>query len=145
MAPAGCCCTPDGNTAFEAAPFYTDDMLDEIERLGGIRFLASSHVHGYGALWQLQDVFQPEVLAIQKEDLRLTKAFRVTWPYDDALELMPGPDAPPCRRATTKASVLHDAGRRIAFLRRRLQGGPGRGGRTRSPSPPTRPSTSPSR
>ena len=50
---------PDGNVAFEAAPFYTDDMLAEIERLGGIRFLASSHVHGYGALWQLQDVFRP--------------------------------------------------------------------------------------
>ena len=28
---------PDGNVAFEAAPFYTDDMLAEIERLGGIR------------------------------------------------------------------------------------------------------------
>ena len=73
---------PGGNVAFEAAPFYTEDMLAEIDRLGGIRVLAASHVHGYGALWQLQDAFRPEVVAIQKEDLRLTKAFRVTWPYD---------------------------------------------------------------
>jgi len=81
---------PEGNTAFEAAPFYTDAMLAEIRRLGGIRFLAASHAHGYGALWQLQDAFEPELLAIQKDDLRMTKAFRVTWPYDDVLELRPG-------------------------------------------------------
>jgi glyoxylase-like metal-dependent hydrolase (beta-lactamase superfamily II) len=106
---------PDGNTAFEAAPFYTDEMLDEIRRLGGIRFLASSHVHGYGALWQLQDVFEPEVLAIQKEDLRLTKAFRVTWPYDEALELMPGLTLMHVGGHYEGQAVLHDARRKILF------------------------------
>jgi hypothetical protein len=106
---------PEGNTAFEAAPFYTDDMLEEIRRLGGIRFLASSHVHGYGALWQLQDVFQPEVLAIQKEDLRLTKAFRVTWPYDEALELRPGLTLHHVGGHYEGQAVLHDAARRILF------------------------------
>lgn len=106
---------PDGNTAFEAAPFYTDDMLDQIRRLGGIRFLASSHVHGYGALWQLQDVFRPEVLAIHKEDLRLTKAFRVTWPYDDALQLMPGLTLHHVGGHYEGQAVLHDATRRILF------------------------------
>ena len=102
---------PEGNIAFEAAPFYTDDMLAEIRRLGGIRFLAASHVHGYGALWQLQDAFGPEVMAIQKEDLRLTKAFRVTWPYDDALELPPRPHAAPCRRPLRRPG---GAARRVA-------------------------------
>jgi hypothetical protein len=106
---------PEGNIAFEAAPFYTDEMLAEIERLGGIRFLAASHVHGYGALWQLQDVFRPEVLAIQKEDLRLTKAFRVTWPYDEALELAPGLVLHHVGGHYEGQAVLHDAGRRILF------------------------------
>ena len=106
---------PDGNTAFEAAPFYTDDMLAEIERLGGIRYLAASHVHGYGALWQLQDAFQPEVLAIQKEDLNLTKAFRVTWPYDDALALRPGQVLHHVGGHYEGQAVLHDAQRRTLF------------------------------
>jgi hypothetical protein len=106
---------PDGNTAFEAAPFYTDAMLEEIQRLGGIRFLAASHVHGYGALWQLQDAFQPEVMAIQKEDLRLTKAFRVTWPYDEALELRPGQTLIHVGGHYEGQAVLYDAGRRTLF------------------------------
>lgn len=106
---------PNGNTAFEAAPYYTDAMLAEIDRLGGIRFLAASHPHGYGALWQLQDVFAPDVLAIQKDDLRMTKAFRVTWPYDDRLELAPGLVLHHVGGHYEGQAVLHDARRGILF------------------------------
>ncbi|MCW8085696.1 MBL fold metallo-hydrolase [Sabulicella glaciei] len=106
---------PDGNTAFEAAPYYTPPMIEEIRRLGGIRFLAASHVHGYGALWQLQDVFRPEVLAIQKEDLWLTKAMRVDTPYDDRLELRPGQVLHHVGGHYEGQAVLHDARRRILF------------------------------
>jgi hypothetical protein len=106
---------PDGNVAFEAAPYYTPAMLAEIRRLGGIRFLAASHCHGYGALWQLQREFQPEVLAIQKDDLRMTKAFRVTWPYDDRLELRPGQVLHHVGGHYEGQAVLHDADRRILF------------------------------
>ncbi|WP_347302551.1 hypothetical protein V5740_11155 [Croceibacterium sp. TMG7-5b_MA50] len=81
---------PGGNIAFEAAPYYSDAMLVQIERLGGIACLAASHAHGYGALFQLQRVFDPPVVAIQRDDLRMTKAFRVTAPFDDTLELAPG-------------------------------------------------------
>ena len=106
---------PDGNIAFEAAPYYTPPMLAEIRRLGGIRFLAASHCHGYGALWQLQDVFDPEVLAIQKDDLRMTKAFRVTWPYDDRLELRPGQVLHHLGGHYEGQAALHDSARRILF------------------------------
>ena len=78
-----------GNIAFEAAPHYSPAMLDQIENLGGVAMLASSHPHGYGALHQLQRAFDPR-LAIHKDDLNYTKAFRVTAPYDDTLELAPG-------------------------------------------------------
>ncbi len=106
---------PEGNVAFEAAPFYTEAMLAEIERLGGIRFLAASHVHGYGALWQLQDHFQPEVMAIQKQDLWLTKAFRVSWPYDEVLRLLPGLTLHHVGGHYEGQAVLHDERRRILF------------------------------
>ncbi len=105
----------EGNTAFEAAPYYTPPMLAEIARLGGIRFLAASHCHGYGALWQLQDAFQPEVLAIQKDDLRMTKAFRVTWPFDDALQLRPGQTLLHIGGHYEGQAVLYDKARRMLF------------------------------
>lgn len=80
----------DGNIAFEAAPYYSAAMLAQIEELGGIAILSASHAHGYGALFQLQRRFDPAVVAIQRDDLRMTKAFRVTQPFDDMLELAPG-------------------------------------------------------
>lgn len=81
---------PGGNIAFEAAPHYTPAMIDHIRALGGIAFLASSHAHGYGALYQLQRAFEPEIVAIQKDDINMTKAFRVTAPFDETLQLAPG-------------------------------------------------------
>lgn len=106
---------PEGNVAFEAAPYYTPSMLAEIRRLGGIAVLAASHVHGYGALWQLQREFAPSVVAIQREDLRLTKAFRVTWPYDETLELPTGQTLHHVGGHYEGQAVLHDPARRILF------------------------------
>ena len=77
---------PQGNIAYEAAPFYDAKALEFIKSLGGIQYLAASHPHGYGALWQLQEAFDP-VLMIHKDDLQHTKAFKVTRPIDDHLEL----------------------------------------------------------
>ena len=71
-----------GNIAFEAAPWYSADALAKIEDLGGIKTLAASHPHGYGALWQLQKHFSP-TLIIHKDDLEHTKAFQVNQPMDD--------------------------------------------------------------
>ncbi len=106
---------PEGNIAFEAAPYYTPPMLAEIRRLGGIRVLAASHVHGYGALWQLQREFAPDILAIQREDLRMTKAFRVTWPYDETLTLPTGQTLHHVGGHYEGQSVLHDPARRTLF------------------------------
>ena len=104
----------EGNIAFEAAPYYSPSMIAQVEALGGIRFLAASHAHGYGALFQLQRAFDPQVLAIHKDDLRMTKAFRVTWPYDDVLELAPGYTLHHVGGHYEGQVALHDApGRRL--------------------------------
>lgn len=79
----------EGNIFFDGAPFYSEDALMLIESLGGIRWLSASHPHAYGALWQLQERFGPQV-AIAVPDLPWTNAFRATWPFDDALGLGPG-------------------------------------------------------
>ena len=71
-----------GNIAFEAAPYYSEAAFDKIKELGGISVLSASHPHGYGALWQLQEAFDPQLI-IHKEDLQHTKAFRVNHPIDD--------------------------------------------------------------
>lgn len=103
-----------GNIAFEAAPYYSEAMLDTIAALGGIAFLAASHSHGYGALFQLQRRFDPAIVAIQRDDLRMTKAFRVTMPFDDQLELAPGYTLHHVGGHYEGQAALHDApGRRL--------------------------------
>jgi hypothetical protein len=100
---------PEGNIAFEAAPYYSEAMLRQIEVFGGIAFLAASHPHGYGALFQLQRAFDPQVVAIHKDDLQYTKALRVTAPYDDTLELAPGYTLHHVGGHYAGQAALHDA------------------------------------
>lgn len=105
---------PEGNIAFEAAPYYSDAMLAKVRELGGVALLAASHAHGYGALWQLQNAFRPRLLAIHRDDLSMTKAFQVTYPYDDVLELAPGYTLHHVGGHYEGQAALHDApGRRL--------------------------------
>ncbi len=103
-----------GNIAFEAAPFYSASMLEEIARRGGVAVIAASHAHGYGALWQLQEAYPDAALAIQVDDLAMTKAFRVTAPYDDVLDLGGGFVLHHVAGHYAGQAALHDAcGRRL--------------------------------
>ena len=104
-----------GNVAFEAAPYYSGAMLARIEALGGIAILGASHVHGYGALWQLQDRFAPDALAIQVGDLQLTKAFRVSLPYEDGFDLGRGFTLHHVGGHYEGQAALHDADARRLF------------------------------
>ena len=107
--------TSVGNLAFEAAPFYDEASLDHLAAIGGVQVLAASHPHGYGALWQLQQRFQPPLL-IQKLDLPWTKAFRVTQPYDERHDIAPGLTLYRTGGHYDGHSILHDAGRRAVFV-----------------------------
>ncbi len=111
--------TDDGLVGFECAPYYTAPMLAELRRMaaehGGLDVLASSHVHGYGALWQLQVELEPSVVCVGVRDLEWTKAFRVTWPADDVLDLAPGLRLHRTGGHFPGHSVLHDAGRGVLF------------------------------
>lgn len=123
-----------GLVGFEYAPWYTADMLDELRRMaaehGGFEIMASSHVHGYGALWQLQQELEPRVVCVGVDDLTWTKAFRVTWPADDVLELAPDLVLHRTGGHFAGHSVLHDSRRDVLFCGDSLkvdldeQGGP---------------------
>lgn len=78
-----------GNVAFEAPALYDDAALDHIESIGGVAYASASHPHTYGALWRLAERFGCEV-AIHREDLGWARAFGVTLPFDDALDLPGG-------------------------------------------------------
>jgi len=82
---------------------------------GGLDVLASSHVHGYGALWQLQLELEPATVCVGVRDLEWTKAFRVTWPADDVLELAPGLTLHRTGGHFPGHSVLHDSRRGVLF------------------------------
>ena len=78
-----------GNFMFEGAAIFSDEALAHIESLGGIDVLSASHPHSYGALWQLQDRFAPE-LALHPGDLGWWAAFCVSWTFDERLAVLPG-------------------------------------------------------
>lgn len=79
-----------GNVVFEVAGWVSDEALAFLEDRGGVRWLAASHPHAYGALWRLQERFPEAAVVVQTADLPWTGAFRVTRPFDGRLELAPG-------------------------------------------------------
>ena len=81
--------TPAGNMVFEGCAVYSDAALDFLAEQGGVQILSASHPHSYGALWQLQDRFDPE-LALHPGDLAWSAAVQVSWPFDETLEPLPG-------------------------------------------------------
>ena len=107
--------TDRGLVGFECAPWYSDAALDELRRRGGLAVLASSHVHGYGALWRVQEQLEPPVVAIGVRDLAWTKAFRVTWPVDERLEVAPDLTVHRTGGHFDGHCVLHDARRGVLF------------------------------
>ena len=106
--------TPQGNMGFEGCPVFSPASLDHIESLGGMQVLAASHPHAYGALWQLQDRFDPE-LALHPGDLEWSGALQVSWPFDDVLEPLPGLRLHLTAGHFAGHTVLHDQARRILF------------------------------
>lgn len=108
--------TDAGPVGWEGAGFYPPEALAELRRRGGLVALGASHVHGYGALWQLQDELAPPVLAIDVRDLAWTKAFVVTWPTDARHELAPGLVMHRSGGHFPGHAVLHDERRGILFV-----------------------------
>ena len=106
--------TPAGNVAFEGASWYSDEALDHVAALGGVRALSASHPHVYGALWRLVERFAPEV-AVHTGDLPFAQAFRVSWPFDEWAELAPGLTLWHTGGHTDGHAVLHWEARRLLF------------------------------
>lgn len=113
IGPAGYLLTSEsGNVFFEGCSVFDEAALAQIDRLGGIDVLSASHPHSYGALWQLQDRFEPE-LALPAADFAWSAALRVTWPWDDELQPLPGFALHRTAGHFDGHAVLHDAGRRL--------------------------------
>ncbi|WP_225412093.1 MBL fold metallo-hydrolase [Stigmatella hybrida] len=105
---------PEGNVAFEGAPWYSRGALEHIASLGGIRVLSASHPHGFGALWQLQERFDP-LLVLHRDAIPYTKAFQVRWPVDGVHEVAPGLTLHPIGGHYEGQCALYDAATRSLF------------------------------
>ena len=106
--------TPAGNMVFEGCPIFSEAALDHMEALGGVKILAASHPHGYGALWQIQDRWDPE-LALHPGDLEWSAALQVSWPFDDHLEPLPGLELYCTAGHFAGHAVLFERARQILF------------------------------
>ncbi len=106
--------TPAGNMGFEGCTVYSAAALEQIAALGGLSVLSASHPHSYGALWQLQDRFDPE-LALAAGDFAWSPALTISWPFDDRLDPLPGLQLHRTAGHFAGHAVLYDSARKILF------------------------------
>ena len=104
----------EGNLGFESCGFYDERALDFIESRGGLAQLSFSHPHAFGAAWQLQERFEPQV-AIQVEDLGWTQTLDTDVPFDESWQLAPGARLIHTGGHFDGHSVLHLSDRKILF------------------------------
>lgn len=76
-----------GNIAFESPGWWTEDAIKFIDSIGGLRFISSSHPHGFGAIWQLEEYFPGATIAFQREAVQFTKALAINAVFDDVLAI----------------------------------------------------------
>ncbi len=98
--------TKRGNLLFEGATVYSAAALRFISEQGGVSVLAASHPHTYGALWQIQDSFDPQ-LVLHPADFKWSSALQITRPFDDSIEVLDG--------LTLIHSGVHFAGHTFAY------------------------------
>ena len=103
-----------GNIIFEGATVYSNEALEKLKALGGVRFAAASHPHTYGALWQLQDHFDANI-ALHVADFSWSTALRVTHPFDEELELLPKLRLLPAGVHFAGQAFLHDEEHGVLF------------------------------
>ncbi|MDT0631507.1 MBL fold metallo-hydrolase [Rubrivirga litoralis] len=106
--------TEHGNVSWEGAGWTSDAALDQVEALGGVRFLSGSHAHVFGSWWRVAERFEPEVV-VQSAALPFAQALAVSWPFGAEAELAPGLRLLWTGGHTAGHSVLHWEARRLVF------------------------------
>lgn len=103
-----------GNTIFEGATVYSTEALDFIRARGGVHFASASHPHTYGALWQLQDTLEAQIV-LPTADFSWSTALRVTHPFVGELVLFPGLRLLPAGVHFAGQAFLHDEKHGVLF------------------------------
>ena len=76
-----------GNIAFESPGWWTRAAIEQLDELGGVRFVSASHPHGFGAIYQLPENFPDATVAFQREAVQFTKALAVNFVFDEQLAI----------------------------------------------------------
>jgi hypothetical protein len=61
-------CEPDGCVMWDCIPFATDDAVDYVRSLGGLKAIAVSHPHYYGAVADWSDAFGGVPIYLHQDD-----------------------------------------------------------------------------
>lgn len=104
-----------GNIAFESPGWWTMDALKFIDDLGGVKFMSSSHPHGFGAIYQLENHYPSATIAFQREAVQFTKALAVNFVFDHVLAIDEAATLYHVGGHYEGQAVLHYQPRRILF------------------------------
>lgn len=107
--------TPSGAVAFDGPAVWGPAALAQIADLGELRAIAGSHPHAYGAMHELQDAFPDAEVALHPADLQWSAAVRVTWPWDERLDLVSGISLRLTAGHFAGHTILHDRDRRLVL------------------------------
>lgn len=104
-----------GNIAFESPGWWTREAIEQLDKLGGVKFASASHPHGFGAIYQLEENFPDATIAFQREAVQFTKALAVNLVFDDLLAIDEATTLYHVGGHYEGQAVLHYAPRRILF------------------------------
>lgn len=104
-----------GNIAFESPGWWTEKAIEQLDKLGGVKFISASHPHGFGAIYQLEENFPGATIAFQREAVQFTKALAVNLVFDELLAIDEATTLYHVGGHYEGQAVLHYAPRRILF------------------------------
>lgn len=83
--------TPEGNLLWDPPAYIDQNAINQITRLGGIRWIAASHPHMYGVQMEWSKAFNDAPVYVNEKDAEwLARSGDAIVPWDGNIELNPG-------------------------------------------------------
>jgi hypothetical protein len=100
-----------GNVLWDCVPYLDADLVNEIERLGGLAAIAISHPHFYGSMIEWSEAFGGIPVYVHAADREwVCRDGNVRFWEGDSLEILPGRTLVNCGVHFAGGQVLHWAG-----------------------------------
>jgi glyoxylase-like metal-dependent hydrolase (beta-lactamase superfamily II) len=99
--------TPEGNLLWDPPGFIDEAMIQAVGGAGGLRAVAASHPHFYGAIAEWSRAFEVEILLPEADAHWLTRPSRAVRTWSGSLPVLPGVILVQCGGHFAGSAVVH--------------------------------------